>query len=608
MAGLTSTGFSRKTLAEIKAEIENFQKTNINSGLNLTSTSVFGQLNGIVSAKIDELWQLLQSLHASQYPDSASGAALDNAVFLTGITRQSEAKTKATLTLNLSPGTTVPIGSIVSSGGSRDRFIATSSVTNAGINPDNFNVSSEAEVTGEIPAEAYAIDTIETPITGWKSKVAIISSLAEPYSLSGKTLSISVLTAKTDNFGIVKKITFSTETTASAVVATINAELSAYVTATVAGAGSNIVRIENNSDVSGNSLEIINISPFFPSTSLGDFNFPSGLFKGFNQTKGTKGRLLETDAELRERRIKSLSLRGAGTPEAIRAAVGSVSGVSQTQVFENRTSLRDLDGRNPHSYEVVVNGGNDQEIANKIFEYGPAGIETSISAARVFGSVKEPFAGLSGKNLNISVDGAADVTPVFGAQTTAAAVAGVINVALIGKPATAYAKDGKVLILHNVSGTGTSLRVQVSSTADTDLGLSNDLISKTEGIGLNFRSITVTDIQLFTHNIKFSRPINKNIYIDLVIDIKTSDFPVDGKDKVKKVLEDLGNLQKMGEKVILLKYKCEVLKVVGVVDVTLFKIDVKSPPDNSTSNLDINPDTIAVFSIANIAVTTNAVT
>ena len=57
-----------------------------------------------------------------------------------------------------------------------------------------------------------------------------------------------------------------------------------------------------------------------------------------NILAGSLGRLVETDAELRLRRQKSIKLLGAGTVEAIQARVSQdVDGVTSCTVFENVT-------------------------------------------------------------------------------------------------------------------------------------------------------------------------------------------------------------------------------------------------------------------------------
>lgn len=91
-----------------------------------------------------------------------------------------------------------------------------------------------------------------------------------------------------------------------------------------------------------------------------------------NPSDGVVGRDIETDAELRQRRI-------AGTPTG---ALASDERVSKVFVYENNTDAT-VDGRPPHSFEAIVYDGTtdgsnitDVEIAELLFLDKPAGIAT----------------------------------------------------------------------------------------------------------------------------------------------------------------------------------------------------------------------------------------
>ena len=102
----------------------------------------------------------------------------------------------------------------------------------------------------------------------------------------------------------------------------------------------------------------------------------SGLEEVFNFDDGILGRGHEKDAEARIRREQSLQAAGAGTLPAIVARIGDdIDGVSIVKGFENREDI-EVDGRPPHSFEVVIVGGVDQEIADILWQIKPAGIQT----------------------------------------------------------------------------------------------------------------------------------------------------------------------------------------------------------------------------------------
>ena len=88
------------------------------------------------------------------------------------------------------------------------------------------------------------------------------------------------------------------------------------------------------------------------------------------------GENLETDAELRLRRLDLLRFQGSATIEAIRADVLDVEDVEQCYVFENVSSVTDSRNLPPKSIEVIAQGGTDAAVAEAIFGSKCAGIET----------------------------------------------------------------------------------------------------------------------------------------------------------------------------------------------------------------------------------------
>ena len=93
-------------------------------------------------------------------------------------------------------------------------------------------------------------------------------------------------------------------------------------------------------------------------------NNPSGAIeKGLNE---------ETDAELRERRKQSLTIANQGYTDGLLASLLNIEGVTNANVYQNRTSTTDADGIPAHSIWVVVRGGTDQEIGD-VMDYKVAG-------------------------------------------------------------------------------------------------------------------------------------------------------------------------------------------------------------------------------------------
>ena len=102
----------------------------------------------------------------------------------------------------------------------------------------------------------------------------------------------------------------------------------------------------------------------------------SGWLSIYNYLPGTTGRLAETDDEARERTGDG-QVSECATDGGIRKAVfKNVAGVSNVRVKSNREETTDSDGIPPHRFLVLVQGGNDQEIVNAIFNAQPSGIKS----------------------------------------------------------------------------------------------------------------------------------------------------------------------------------------------------------------------------------------
>lgn len=123
--------------------------------------------------------------------------------------------------------------------------------------------------------------------------------------------------------------------------------------------------LEKGSNTNSDALEVIDIvTPI------------NGIDKVENKKPIAGGRDRETDREFKDRYEKSLSSAGAGTPSSIISAVLALENVSGARLIENDTEFVDDAGRPPHSFEVIVAGGDKEEIAQAILDKKPAGIQT----------------------------------------------------------------------------------------------------------------------------------------------------------------------------------------------------------------------------------------
>lgn len=170
MAGLTSTGFVPKTYAEIIAEIEGSQRAVLGADLDISPEQPLGQMNGIVGAKLRELWEALAAVYAARVPSAATSTALDGLAEITAIERLDATRGTVTLSVTLSAGVTLPAGSVASVAGQpTNRWVTLAAATNAGVSQASVSVAAQAEAAGLVRANANAntITVIATPASGW---------------------------------------------------------------------------------------------------------------------------------------------------------------------------------------------------------------------------------------------------------------------------------------------------------------------------------------------------------------------------------------------------------------------------------------------------------
>lgn len=91
-------------------------------------------------------------------------------------------------------------------------------------------------------------------------------------------------------------------------------------------------------------------------------------------TYTTLGLAQETDAALRIRRQRSVSISSQGYLAGLLAALENVSGVTSVNIYENTSDATDGDGVPGHSIWVIIAGApEDEDIANAIYQHRNAG-------------------------------------------------------------------------------------------------------------------------------------------------------------------------------------------------------------------------------------------
>ena len=358
MAGVSPTGFDPKTYDELVEEITTRAKTEDFFGLNFPTTpdSVFGIHTGVLSGSFVSLWNLGQSVANQQNRDTAEGVYLDYLAGLIGLSRLLAVGSTGTLLFSGRQNASIPAQFVVADNQSRNVLTNDDLVLNrAGCYQSTFGV---AIVT---PLEDYTL---------------VIESDTYTYTASSEPTEEEILIGLVDLIGT--QSTYNATQVENTVVVTYNSN-------------NNILTTTNSS-----TLDLLSIGSLISATSalVGDLEYPADTITTLispnldidsvtNPSTFIVGRLTETDEELRIRMSEREQSTGTATKPSIETAIASISGVTCVFVTENESLVTDSRGIPPKSYETLVSGGNENDIAQVVWETKPAGIGTFGSISKV---------------------------------------------------------------------------------------------------------------------------------------------------------------------------------------------------------------------------------
>lgn len=347
--GLSRDGFKRKRLPEIKSDI--FQRFEDTTGVTVAkdSNSIIGVLVGVIGYEIADMWKSLEDSYNAMYPNTAEGVSLSNAAGLAGILPRPATASIAVLTCSGENGTYIPSGTEVSS--STNSNIIYSSVEDANISIDNFSVL-KFEIDGEVVSgNLYSINindvVVQYTAKQGDSKSSVLIGLATQFSSLTNSVTNDVLTISTDYINSAKLVEY------RGVKLTKLGSPIRFECETLGAIDSNV----------GTITQLIHTI--------------TGFDGAINDVPVSVGNDADTDETLRQRWSASLYNRGSASIQAVRAKVLDCIGVNKAVVIENVGDITDEDGLLPHSIEVIVSGGNNEDIANAIYLTKSGGIQTN---------------------------------------------------------------------------------------------------------------------------------------------------------------------------------------------------------------------------------------
>lgn len=347
--GLSATGFKRKRLPEIMQAINSRISDSLGLKTQIQPNSVLGQIVGVFSYEIADLWEQAENCYNSMYPSTAQGVSLSNAAGLAGIQLIDAEFTTLVATCFGVNGTEIPYGAQITDGANTysctdvyDQILSSrASVVGLKLNDA---VTEGTTYSIIVDDETYT----HTAVSG-DTADSILVDLASQSTYTDRTFTVNnsvlmiTMTDQRNTMNVINK--------ANTVISSIGSPFNfkCDTAGAVTPAISSVNRIVT-SYVGWDSVE--------------------------NNVPASTGRDAETDISLRERWAKSIYHRASGMTEAITAALYDVDGVTFALTYENDSNDTDLDGRPPHSIESIVRGGDPLEIAKTIFRVHAAGIAT----------------------------------------------------------------------------------------------------------------------------------------------------------------------------------------------------------------------------------------
>lgn len=317
-----------------------------------TPDSLIGQLVAVFAEREAAVWELAEAAYLSAYPATAEGVPLDLAVSYAGVRRVQESASVAQAVLYGAQGTLVPAGAAV----------------DCRVLPDGAARPPRFRLADDVLIGRDAVADLKLSVT--PGPVGMIYSV----TVGGAQVQHTRAVGQSDQ--------------------NVAAALGVALIAMGVDASSNsdaVLRLQSDQGLAvlwSSTLTLIEIgSPGIliaedvgpiaaPTSTLTVIPEPAPGWASVTNTEAAEmGGLRETDAELRRRYSVGVYRLGAGTIPSIRAnLLQDVPGVTSVAVFENITDDFDAFARPPHSVEAVVEGGDEQAIAERLRQVKPAGI------------------------------------------------------------------------------------------------------------------------------------------------------------------------------------------------------------------------------------------
>jgi uncharacterized phage protein gp47/JayE len=347
--GVSDKGFVAKPFEVILQEEQDDFRTAFGNDIDLSDTSIEGVYIKNQALKLTQLWEQLGKLYATGDVDDSFGIYLDRLVNFINVERLSANATQVYECLWAEEGTVIPEGHLLRLA-SGQTFKINSAATVSRLTLLGFLLSVKESVAGH----AYQLQINTTIITYTALEGDDDEKILNGIAAAIETAFPGVFETRNtdDGLSVHSKIGLEAFSIASSDVNIEFPLLGFYAVYSATKTGTIIVSI--------GALNTI-------------VNKVNGLDSAENYASGITGRPMESDTELRMG-LGTRQKQSTSNEIAIQNEIIKVSGVEYARVYSNRDIVEKA-GRPPKSYEAVVVGGDEQAIAELIFEKGPAGVE-----------------------------------------------------------------------------------------------------------------------------------------------------------------------------------------------------------------------------------------
>ena len=350
--GLTPSGFVVKPFNVILEEQKELYKQKFGNDVDLSPESVAGSVCYNESIKIAQIWELLGGLYTCHDVNSASGVHLDRLGNQVNVQRQGATSTEVQCVVWGDNGTTIPQGHLAED----DNENYFKSEKEIKLNKDFFcGVSLHLKKTSANTVYTFLINNTQITYTVLQGSTVqdIIDSIQNTIISNFSSTFVFFNDYENNNVKFYD--------------ATLKNQWSVDI---LTQDSIEIDEVGESSKYIAEEKGAIYVGVGVLNTIVNEI---SGLNSIYNFVEGSTGTNVESDDWFRLS-IKTKQRQSIATETAIENAVYAVSNVSYCRCFSNRT-MDYIGNFPPKSIQVVVQGGDEEEIAKAIFNSQPAGIE-----------------------------------------------------------------------------------------------------------------------------------------------------------------------------------------------------------------------------------------